>query len=108
MRPISQTRLVGDLYSVTPAGRVPFHPGPVIAYPYRFFAALGGLVTYGTDLTDNFQRAAIYTDRILRGAKPSELPVQAPVKFELGINLKTAKTLGLEVPALLQQRADEV
>jgi putative tryptophan/tyrosine transport system substrate-binding protein len=77
-------------------------------YPYRFFAALGGLITYGTDLADNFQRAAIYADRILRGAKPSELPVQAPVKFELGINLKTAKALGLNVPAVLQQRADEV
>jgi putative ABC transport system substrate-binding protein len=77
-------------------------------YPYRFFAALGGLITYGTDLTDNFQRAAIYADRILRGAKPSELPVQAPVKFELGVNLKTAKALGLDVPASLQQRADEV
>jgi putative ABC transport system substrate-binding protein len=77
-------------------------------YPYRFFAALGGLISYGTDLTDNFRRAAIYADRILKGAKPSELPVQAPVKFELGINLKTAKALGLDVPVLLQQRADEV
>jgi putative ABC transport system substrate-binding protein len=77
-------------------------------YPYRFFAALGGLIYYGTDLTDNFRRAAIYADRILKGAKPSELPVQAPVTFALGINLKTAKALGLDVPALLQQRADEV
>ncbi len=59
-------------------------------------------------MTNNFQRAAIYADRILRGAKPSELPVQAPVKFELGIDLKTAKLLGLDVPALLQRRADEV
>jgi putative ABC transport system substrate-binding protein len=59
-------------------------------------------------VVDNFRRAASYADRILKGAKPSELPVQAPVKFELVINLKTAKALGLDVPALLQQRADEV
>ena len=58
--------------------------------------------------TDNFRRAAVYVDRILKGAKPSELPVQAPVKFELVINLKTAKMLGLDVPLQLQQRADEV
>jgi ABC-type uncharacterized transport system substrate-binding protein len=77
-------------------------------YPYRFFAEGGGLMSYGNDVTDNFRRAATYADRILRGAKPSELPVQAPVKFELLINLKTAKALGLDVPAQLQQRADEV
>jgi ABC-type uncharacterized transport system substrate-binding protein len=77
-------------------------------YPYRFFAELGGLLSYGVDLTDNYRRAASYVDRILKGAKPSELPVQAPVKFELVINLKTAKALGLDVPLHLQQRADEV
>jgi putative ABC transport system substrate-binding protein len=77
-------------------------------YPYRFFAELGGLLSYGNDLTDNFRRAAIYIDRILKGAKPSELPVQAPVKFELVLNLKTAKALGLIVPSQLEQRADEV
>ena len=77
-------------------------------YPYRFFAELGGLLSYGNDFVDNFRRAASYVDRILKGAKPSELPVQAPVKFELVINLKTAKALGLDVPSLLQQRADEV
>jgi putative ABC transport system substrate-binding protein len=77
-------------------------------YPYRYFTSLGGLLSYGPDLTDNFRRAAPYADRILRGAKPSELPVQAPVKFELMINLKTAKSLGLDVPLHLQQRADEV
>jgi putative tryptophan/tyrosine transport system substrate-binding protein len=65
-------------------------------------------LSYGNDFDDNFRRAASYVDRILKGAKPSELPVQAPVKFELVINLKTAKVLGLEVPSLLQQRADEV
>jgi putative ABC transport system substrate-binding protein len=77
-------------------------------YPYRFFVELGGLLSYGPDQTDNFRRAAIYVDRILKGAKPSELPVQAPVKFEMTINLKTAKALGLDVPLHLQQRADEV
>ena len=77
-------------------------------YPYRFFAELGGLLSYGIDLTDNFRRAATYADRILKGAKPSELPVQAPVKFELVVNLKTATALGLDVPLHLRQRADEV
>jgi putative ABC transport system substrate-binding protein len=77
-------------------------------YPYRVFAEFGGLLSYGDDLTDNFRRAASYVDRILKGEKPSELPVQAPVKFELVINLKTAKALGLDVPLQLQQRAEKV
>ena len=77
-------------------------------YPFRFFAELGGLLSYGNDQTDNYRRAALYADRILKGAKPSELPVQTPVKFELVINLKTAKALGLEVPFRLQQLADEM
>jgi putative tryptophan/tyrosine transport system substrate-binding protein len=77
-------------------------------YPIRFFAELGGLLSYGVDLTDNFRRAAAYADRILKGTKPSELPVQTPVKYELVINLKTAKVLGIEVPLFFQQRADEV
>jgi putative ABC transport system substrate-binding protein len=77
-------------------------------YPYQFFTELGGLLSYGNNLVDNFRRAAVYVDRILRGAKPSELPVQAPVKFELVINLKTAKALGLDVPLHLQQGADKV
>jgi putative ABC transport system substrate-binding protein len=80
---------------------------PVI-YPYREFAEVGGLLSYGLDRLDNYRRAATYADRILKGEKPSELPVQAPVKFELTINLKTAKALGLDVPTQLQQRADEV
>ena len=77
-------------------------------YPYRFFAELGGLLSYGNDVVDNFRRAASYADRILKGASPSELPVQAPVKFELVINLKTAKALGLTIPPTLLARADEV
>jgi putative ABC transport system substrate-binding protein len=77
-------------------------------YAYRFFAVLGGLLSYGVDLTDHFRRAATYADRILKGEKPADLPVQAPTKYELTINLKTAKALGLVVPFLLQQRADEV
>jgi ABC-type uncharacterized transport system substrate-binding protein len=77
-------------------------------YPFRFFVEHGGLLSYGNDLFDNFRRAARYTDRILKGATPKELPVQAPVKFELVINLKTAKALGLDEPIHLQPRADEV
>ena len=78
------------------------------AYAYRLFAASGGLLSYGTDLADLFRRAARYVDRILTGTKPAELPVQQPTKFELVINLKTAKTLGLNVPLSLQAGADEV
>jgi putative ABC transport system substrate-binding protein len=77
-------------------------------YPFRLFAEVGGLLSYGIDLTDNFRRAAAYVDRILKGAKPSELPIETPVKFELVINLKTAKALGLDVSLFLQQRADAV
>jgi putative ABC transport system substrate-binding protein len=77
-------------------------------YAFRFFTDLGGLLSYGSDLVDDYRRAATYADHILKGARPSELPVQAPVKFELVINLKTAKALGLDVPLHLQQRADEV
>jgi putative ABC transport system substrate-binding protein len=77
-------------------------------YPFRFYAELGGLLSYGNDILDSYRRSASYVDRILKGEKPGELPVQAPVKFELVINLKTAKALGLEVPLFFQQRADEV
>jgi len=79
-----------------------------VVYPYRVFAETGGLLSYGDDLTDNFRRAASYVDRILKGEKPAELPVQAPVKFELVINLKTAKALGLDVPLQFQQRAEKI
>jgi putative tryptophan/tyrosine transport system substrate-binding protein len=77
-------------------------------YPFRFFAEVGGLLSYGVDRTVNFRRAATYVDRILKGEKPAELPVQAPTKYELVINLKTAKALGLEVPAKLLALTDAV
>ena len=77
-------------------------------YPFRSFTAAGGLLSYGTEQIDNFRRAASYADRILKGAKASELPVQGPVKFVLAINLKAAKVLDIDVPMHLEQRADEV
>ena len=77
-------------------------------YPWREVPAAGGLLSYGPDLEDIVRRAAPYADRILRGANPAELPVQVPIKFEIVVNVKTAKALGLDVPASILVRADEV
>ena len=83
------------------------HRLPAIS-PYRFMAQEGGLMAYGVEPVELFRRAAAYVDRILKGSKPAELPVQAPTKFELVINLKAAKALGLTVPPTLLALADEV
>jgi len=90
------------IFSVAAQNRLP------AIYAFRFYATDGGLMSYGIDTVDLFRRGASYIDRILKGENPGELPVQAPTKFELVINLKTAKSLGLDVPVQLQQLADEV
>jgi putative ABC transport system substrate-binding protein len=103
---------------IATVGGVAMHRATVIAtantnhlpatYPYRYYAADGGLISYGPDTVDQYRRAASYIDRILKGEKPANLPVQAPTKYQLTINLKTAKMLGLTVPQSILVRADEV
>jgi putative ABC transport system substrate-binding protein len=93
---------VGQIVQLATAARLP----TIFAAPYGPKA--GGLASYGIDLKDNFRRAADYVNKILHGAKPADMPIEFPTKIELVINLKTARTLGLEVPSFLQQRADEV
>jgi quercetin dioxygenase-like cupin family protein len=96
-----------DVYREQIIGLVAHHRIPSV-YAYRYFTAAGGLISYGVDSADIYRRAAAYVDRILKGEKPADLPVQQPTKFELVINLKTAKALGLTVPLAMQMTADEV
>ena len=102
--PVSARAISHRQFIIEQAAR---HRLPAV-YPYRDFVLAGGLVSYGPDLADQWRRAGVYVDRILKGENPASLPVQAPVKYDLAINLTTARSLGLEIPATLLARADEV
>jgi putative ABC transport system substrate-binding protein len=104
LSPPDDTTVVHRKLVVTLAAR---HKLPAI-YSFRSFVADGGLMSYAVDVVDLFRRSASYVDRILRGEKPGDLPVQAPTRFELNLNVQTAKALGLEIPPTLLARADEV
>ena len=98
---------IASIHSNLIIGLAARHRIPAV-YPFRFYASDGGLVSFGIDPADLFRRAALYVDRILRGEKAADLPVQAPTRYELVVNLKTAKSLGLTVPPTLLATADEV
>jgi putative tryptophan/tyrosine transport system substrate-binding protein len=112
-RPDTGLIVMPDVFTVTRSIRdqiisLAAHNHVPTIYPYRYMVAAGGLISYGIDTSDLYRRAADYVDRILKGAKPADLPVQLPTLFELAVNRKTAKALGLEVPPSLLARADEV
>ena len=100
--PSSLTSLIDRIITLAAVHSLP------VVYPTRMFVARGGLMSYGANSRDSYRRAASYVDRILKGERPGDLPVQTPTKYELVINLKTAKALGLTISRELQTRADEV
>jgi putative ABC transport system substrate-binding protein len=112
-KPKAGVVMLPDIFTATPRNlasviSLASHYRVPTVYPYRYMVAAGGLIAYGVDPVDLFRRAPAYIDRILKGTSPADLPVQLPTKFEMAINLKTAKALGLDVPPSLLARADEV
>jgi putative ABC transport system substrate-binding protein len=97
--PDAQARRIAELAAKS---RLP------VMYAFRFYVEAGGLISYGVDLSENYRRAAVFVNKILKGAKPADLPIEQPTKFELVINLKAASSIGLTIPQPLLSRADEV